>query len=118
MRISDWRSDVCSSDLQAYQNGIPSALGLEARISLREAGQHALHLSLKLRGSILLHHGLQLPMRAQHAALKPQSLWTHRVDVVAKHSQSPEPDTDGLALSTLGGATHHQQPLPVEHGRR
>src|SRR3546814_5132178 len=53
---------------QAYQNGIPSALGLEARISLREAGQHALHLSLKLRGSILLHHGLQLPMRAKHAA--------------------------------------------------
>src|SRR3546814_2422124 len=86
MRISDWSSDVCSSDLhfghfgeQAYQNGIPSALGLEARISLREAGQHALHLSLKLRGSILLHHGLQLPMRAKHAAIKPQSLWPHRV---------------------------------------
>src|SRR3546814_6132811 len=98
---------------QAYQNWIPSSLGLEAGISRREAGQHALHLSLKLRGSILLHHGLQLPMRAKHAAIKPQSLWPHRVDVVAQLSQRLEPDTDGLALSKLGRVTHHQQPFQV-----
>src|SRR3546814_18205039 len=31
MRISDWSSDVCSSDLHALQQGVETSLGFKAR---------------------------------------------------------------------------------------
>src|SRR3546814_4298599 len=64
MRISDWSSDVCSSDLAGEAGGV--AVGAEA---LREAGtapqaaERAEHLDLRSHGAAQVAPAARLPAR-------------------------------------------------------
>src|SRR3546814_6389261 len=40
MRISDWSSDVCSSDLEAYRRGAQHQVRIQTRLGLRHAPMH------------------------------------------------------------------------------
>src|SRR3546814_1170566 len=67
MRISDWSSDVCSSDLSAYDFSIYGGLSAQlARISADtirdEEGESFYHVYLRTEENALHHRGELLPI--------------------------------------------------------
>src|SRR3546814_15209500 len=69
MRISDWSSDVCSSDLDLADIHVDAADadGMPCRIQHREVGDHAEHLfAVEPRD---LHLGFHRDTGAQHGAV-------------------------------------------------
>src|SRR3546814_13309490 len=94
MRISDWSSDVCSSDLEIVSNWLPRYTGT----ALEQFGEHIL----------LTNFGHYVELFAQ---------W-HGVEVQGRDRPMPNATADGITLINFGmGSPHAATVLRSEESR-
>src|SRR3546814_17260361 len=115
MRISDWSSDVCSSDLRRHQQAVGARVGAELHVPVERAGQiAAAKAPLPLR-----RRGLEAP------AIKAPLLRSGR-GLEAPAIQSPSPAQREREARSAGGGSgfspdlrgnrHTPQPNPPPTG--
>src|SRR3546814_7158408 len=92
MRISDWSSDVCSSDLAAFlRTTLPLGIGMAAEF---DSGRY---------------HSIWLPDHM--VSFWPDSIWTPEFTDLAKASPSPHRHLDGMAVAAAAAVLTKNVPL-------
>src|SRR3546814_7340239 len=79
LRISDWSSDVCSSDLHALEIGNQS-------LGLRDGGPHLRLINDERSGGFLLHDLVLIRFEEKRIAVGEWDVAAHRIDLVCVNS--------------------------------